>query len=328
MRTNSKAISFADIITRKKQKITRIGSFLEKINSLIDFSFTKDIHTKMHKAETGRNPYSVAMMFKIILLQQWYGLSDATCEEYIYEMKSYQDFLGLTMDDDIPDETTICRFRNALTKNRFDQEFFLEVNRQLESFGIKISKGSIIDATISEVPKGRKKDNGQSSRDEDASFTKKNSRNYHGYKGHISTDTKGKFIKKCYTSTAKDHDSKHENKILTGKENIIFADSAYINKEKKKAMRKEGRFYGIVERATRAHPLSSKQKKRNKKISSVRCRVEHPFAEIKCRMNFKSRYRGLRKNQWQFMMVSAAYNLKRLVGQIIPAQKQAVVWKT
>ena len=328
MRTNSKAISFADLITRKKQKITRTGAFLEKINSLIDFSFTKDIHKKFHNASVGRSPYSATMMFKIILLQQWYGLSDAAVEEYIYEMKSYQEFLELTLDDDIPDETTICRFRNALIEDELDKEFFAEVNRQLGANGIKVSKGSIVDATINEVPKGRKKEDKESSRDEEASFTKKNSRTYHGYKGHISTDTKGKFIKKCHTSTVKDHDSQHEDKILTGEEDVIFGDSAYINKEKKKEMRKNGKFYGTVERAVRGHPLSSSQKKRNRKISSVRCRVEHPFAEMKCRMNFKPRYKGLRKNEWQFMMASAAYNLKRLIGQIIPAQKQAVIWMT
>jgi IS5 family transposase len=265
-------------------------------------------------------------MFKILLLQQWYGLSDAEAEEQIHDRRSFQEFLSLNHNDSIPDETTICNFRNALIKLELDKYFFKEVKRQLKTNGVKVRKGKIVDATINETPKGRKKKDGTSTRDEDASFTKKNNRSYHGYKGHISTDTKGKFIQECHTSTAKDHDSKHEDKVLNGDEDAVFEDSAYINMEKKKRFRKEGKFYGIVERATRGHPLSKKQKKRNKKLSSVRCRGEHPFGEMKCRMNFKARYKGLKKNDWHFRMVSAAYNLKRLIGEFFIAQKQAVVW--
>ena len=130
-----------------------------------------------------------------------------------------------------------------------------------------------------------------------------------------------------FTSTAKDHDSTHEDQVLDGNETTVFADSVYINKEKKKRFRKEGKFYGFVERAARGHPLSSSQKNRNRQLSSVRCRVEHPFAEMKCRMKFKPRYRGTRKNAWQFAMVTAAYNIKRFIGQIIPAQAKAVIWR-
>ena len=259
-------------------------------------------------------------------MQQWFGLSDSAAEEQVYDRRSFQEFLDLNQNDDIPDETTISNFRNALIKLKLDQDFFNEVERQLKDHDLIINRGKIVDATINEVPKGRKKKDGSNTRDQEASFTKKNNRSYHGYKGHISTDTKGKFIQKCHTSTAKDHDSQHEDKVTNGNEKALFKDSAYINLKQKKQFRKEDRFYGVVERATRGHPLSTKQKKRNKKISSVRCRVEHPFAEIKCRMNFQARYKGIQKNDWQFRMVAAAYNLKRLIGQFFPAQKQAVVW--
>jgi len=268
------------------------------------------------------------VLFRIILLQQWFGLSDPQAEEQTYDRQSFQDFLGITADTDIPDETTICRFRKVLVEKGWDKTFFTEVAKQLKENGVAVTSGKSVDATISEVPKGRKKEDRTSTRDPEASFTKKNNRSYHGYKGHLSTDTKGKFIQKVFTSTAKDHDSIHEDKVLDGKEKAVFQDSAYINKEKKKKMRAEGRFYGVVERAVRGHPLSSSQKKRNRQLSSVRCRVEHPFAEIKCRMRFKLRYRGLRKADWQWTMVSAAYNLKRFVGQLFPAQAQALVWRS
>ena len=326
MYNNTQPLSFADLSLRKN-KITRTSAMLEKANAIIDFSFTAQWHEQLHPTNKGRKPFDVGVLFRIILLQQWFGLSDPKAEEYIYDRLSFQEFLSITADTDIPDETTICRFRAVLIEKGWDKQFFKEVTRQLEAHDIKVSRCKSVDATISEVPKGRKKKDGTSTRDTDASFTSKNNRSYHGYKGHISTDTKGKYIQKVHTSTAKDHDSQHGEKVLDGKEIAIFNDSAYVNKERKKRYRKENVFYGTVERAVRGHLLTSKQKKRNKKLSSVRCRVEHPFAEMKCRMNFILRYRGLRKAEWQFSMVTAAYNLKRLIGQLYPAQVQAVVWR-
>lgn len=327
MYTATKPMTFADFSLRKK-KVTRTESFLEKVNQIVDFRFAGKLHKRLHRTDRGRKPFETVVMFKIILLQQWFGLSDAEAEELTYDRQSFQKFVGISADTDIPDETTICRFRKALIEHEMDGTFFREVEKQMRQHGVEVTSGKIVDATISEVPKGRKKDDGSSTRDEEASFTKKNGRTYHGYKGHMSTDTKGKFIQACYTSTAKDHDSKHTDQVLDGTEESFFGDSAYISKERKKRMRKEGKLYAVIERAVRGNPLSSSQKKRNRKLSSVRCRGEHPFAEIKKRMKFRLRYCGLRKTSWQFTMVSASYNLKRLIGQICPAQKQALVWCT
>jgi IS5 family transposase len=297
------------------------------VNDLVDLSFTREWHEQLHPSERGRRAFATGIMFRVILLQQWFGLSDPEAEELIHDRRSFQEFLGITADTDIPDETTICRFRSVLVEHGWDTIFFAEVHRQLQEHGVTVTRGKIVDATISEVPKGRKREDGTSTRDTEASFTKKHGRSYHGYKGHMSTDTKGKFIQRVFTSTAKDHDSIHEDKVTDGTEETLYEDSAYVNKEKKRKMRDEQRFYGIIERATRGHPLSSSQKKRNRKLSSVRCRGEHPFAEAKCRMRFKLRYRGLRKAEWQFTMIAAAYNLKRFIGQLFPAQAQAVVWR-
>ena len=326
MQSNTAPLSFADLSLRKT-KVTRMEIFLERMDQTMDLSFTKQWHEALHPSQRGRRPFDVDVLFRITLLQQWFGLSDPQAEQDIHDRSSYQDFLGITANTDIPDETTICRFRNILVSKGWDQAFFAEVGRQLKEHGVIVTSGKSVDATISEVPKGRKREDGTSTRDPEASFTKKNNRSYHGYKGHMSTDTKGTFIQKVFTSTAKDHDSKHEDKVLNGDETAVFEDSAYIHKEKKRRFREKDIFYGVVERATRGHPLTAKQKKRNRKLSSVRCRVEHPFAEIKCRMRFHLRYRGLRKAAWQFTMISAAYNLKRFVGQLFPAQAQAVVWR-
>jgi len=326
MQSNTAPLSFADLALRKP-RITRTETFLRRVNDLVDLSFTRQWHETLHPSERGRRPFDVGAMFRVILLQQWFGLSDPEAEELIHDRWSFQEFLGVTADTDIPDETTICRFRSVLVEKGWDTTFFTEVHRQLREHGVTVTRGKIVDATISEVPKGRKREDNTSTRDAEASFTKKNNRSYHGYKGHLSTDTKGKFIQLVFTSTAKDHDSLHDDKVTDGTEEIVLKDSAYVNKEEKKRCRREGKIYGVIERATRGHSLSSSQKKRNRQLSSVRCRVEHPFAEIKCRMRFRLRYRGLRKADWQFTMVAAAYNVKRFIGQLFPAQAQAVVWR-
>lgn len=326
MYSNTEAPTFADLSLRKS-KSTRTDTLLERVNNIIDFSFMKDWHAKLHPSNRGRPPFDTGVMFRVILMQQLFGLSDSQAEEDIYDRQSYQRFLGITSDTDIPDETTICKFRKLLVEHKLDEAFFMEIQQQLEEHGVKICRGKIVDATIMETPKGRKQKDGGNTRDIDAGFTKKNGRGYHGYKGHIATDTKGKFIEERATSSASPHDSQFFDELVNDSDQAAFADSAYINTERKQKYRKEGKLYGIVERATRNHPLTASQKKRNKKLSTVRCRVEHPFAEMKKRMKFWLRYRGQRKNEWQFTMVCAAYNLKRLVGEYHPAQKQAVVWR-
>lgn len=324
--SNTSSPSFADLSLRK-QKVTRTAAFLEHINTVIDFSFTNEWHEQLHPSQVGRPPFDTSLMFRVILLQELYGLSDAEAEEYIYDRSSFQQFVGITANTNVPDETTICKFRKLLIEHKLDRAFFTEINLQIKEQGVKITRGKIVDATISEVSKGRTKNSEGTTRDDEAGFTKKNGRTYHGYKGHIATDTKGKYITECAHSAANDHDSTYFDKLVDDSDQVVFADSAYINKERKKQFRKDGKVYGMVERAVRGHPLTTKQKKRNKKLSSVRCRVEHPFAEMKKRMKFYSRYRGQRKNEWQFTMVCAAYNLKRLVGELHPAQKQAVIWR-
>ena len=324
MRDNSKPASFADYSLRKGKQ-TRTETFLKRLDEIIDWSFISKIHKDLYPSKGWRKPISTQKKIKIVLLQKLYWLSDTEAEEQIYERSSFQNFLHLTSDEDIPDETSICRFRKRLIEHNMDTIIFWEIDSQIESHGLKLQTWKIVDATILEAPKGKKKDDGSNTRDKDAGFTKKNGRTYHGFKWHVSTDLHGDFIHKDFVSSATDHDSKHEDKVTDWDEPALFEDSAYISKEKKKKMRKEWRHYWIVERATRWHPLTTSQKKRNKKNSSIRVKWEHPFAEIKIRMNFKVRYKWERKNKWDFRMVCTAYNMKRLVSKFFSFQKQAVV---
>src|SRR3989339_1091336 len=246
MRTNSHTPSFADLCERPL-KITRTATFLKRMDSLLDLDFTTTLHESLHDSAVGRAPYSTKLLFKILLLQQWYGLSDSEAEEQIYERQSFQEFLGLGKEDPIPDESTIGKFRNKMVDKMMDITFFEEVNKQLESHGVEWKNGASVDATIVDVPKGRKRKDGTNTRDIEASFTKKHSRSYHGYKHTTKTSTNGKYIRDTYTSTAKDHDSIHLDKVTDETEKALFVDSGYASKELKKQFRKEGRFLGVID---------------------------------------------------------------------------------
>lgn len=326
MRANTLPPSFADL-TLRSPKRTRSEAFLERVNGIVDFSFTDAWHEELYTSDRGRKPFEARVMFKVLLLQQWFGLSDPEAEEQIHDRRSFQHFLGITADTDIPDETTICRFRTRLVERKLDGAFFAEVHRQLTAHDLRVRRGKIVDATICEVPRGRRRGDGTSTRDEDAAFTRKGNRTYHGYKAHVATDTRGRFIETCVTSPANHHDSQHFDALVDGTEPAVFGDSAYVNTERKEAYRQQGKVYGIVERGVRGHPLSGTQRRRNRRKSTVRARGEHPFAELKRRMKFRLRYRGFRKVEWQVTMACAAYNLKRFVGILEPAQAQAVVWR-
>jgi transposase, IS5 family len=163
----------------------------------------------------------------------------------------------------------------------------------LNALGYTVKEGHIQDGTIIEVPKGRKKQDGTSTRDPEASFTKKNGRSYHGYKGHIETTTKGDFISNTSYTTASVHDSQEQDTLMTGDETKGYSDSAYgMSKNKNDFYEAHGMKTEFHEKGTRNHPLTLEQTFWNRIKSSVRANVEHPFSTIKHRFQYRTvRYR-------------------------------------
>jgi IS5 family transposase len=258
-----------------------------------------------------------------LFLQSWYGLSDPMTEELMHDRISFRKFLDIKDSDVIPDETTICKFRNALIKNSILESIFLEVKKSMVEKNLILNEGTLVDATLihSSEPKRKKDATGKTisneANDKDASYTSKRGRKHHGYKVHIATDTNS-IIKDVITTTAKTHDSTQFDALTKDETKAVFADSGYMSQERKRKLRQEGVFNGITERRVRGQSkLRVKQSKNNTKFSKVRALVELPFAFIKKLMKYtETKYLGLHKNSQHVFLIAAAYNLRRMPNLI------------
>jgi IS5 family transposase len=256
----------------------------------------------------------------MLFLQYLYNLSDPELEDQVNDRLSFQNFVGVSFTTTIPDYTTIWRFRERLIEMKLNDKLFDTILGYLESKNLLVKKGTIIDATIidsanrplSDKKRKELEEKPSSQIDTDAGSTMKRKKYYFGYKGHIGTDVGSKLIRKRDFSSARPHDSQYKDTLLSGDEKAVFADSAYGSKEDKQKYRKEGVYYGVLDKATRSKKLSSTQKKRNKKKSKIRSAVEHPFGYMKERLNYrKAVAKTKERNRFRFDMNCIIYNIFR-----------------
>ncbi len=236
--------------------------------------------------------------------------SDPGMEEALYDRLSFQRFVGFDcFGGVVPDETAILRFRHLLQEHGLSEKILEVVNSHLSAHDLVLKAGTIVDATLLEAPRSKK--NKAKERDPEMTSTKKNNRWYFGAKGHIGVQAEGKpIVHSVAFSTAKEHDKTRMRELFHGDETAIFGDSAYGDQAEKRGARALGLHYGIADRGARSHPLSNKQKKRNRKHSSLRAKVEHPFKTIKNQWgHYKLKYKGLQKNASIFTTLCALQNL-------------------
>ena len=316
-------LSFADIAIADKRKPSLISIKLEKINEVINWQDILKIVLvvdRTDKFQGGAPHKDLLVKVKMIFLQYLYNLSDPELEDQVNDRLSFQKFVGIGFSTTIPDYTTIWRFRERLIEEKQNDKLFNKILGYIDKKGLLVKKGKIIDATIIESsnrPLSKKKRKAlettpSSQIDTDAESTKKRGKYYFGHKGHIGTDVGSKIIRKRDFSSAKPHDSRFTDKLLSGDEQAIFGDSAYGNKKDKQKCRKEGVYYGILDKATRSKKLSNSQKKRNKKKSKVRSAVEHPFGYMKEKLNYKKAVAKTKeRNRFRFDMNCIIYNIFR-----------------
>ena len=316
-------LSFADIEVTANRKPSRITKKLERINQLVKWDEILEIvkvvdRTDKHKG--GAPHKDLLVKIKMLFLQYLYNLSDPELEDQVNDRLSFQKFVGVGFGTTIPDYTTIWRFRERLIEEGINDKIFQKILAYIESKDLLVKKGTIIDATIIESSnrplsnnkREELKDKPSSQLDTDAHSTAKRGKKYYGYKGHIGTDVGSKLIRKRQFTSAQPHDSQLIDEVICGDEKSIFADSAYSSKERKKRYRKEGIYCGILDKGTRRKSLSKSQKKRNKNKSRVRSAVEHVFAYIKERQNYKkARAKTLERNRFVFDMNCIIYNIMR-----------------
>lgn len=302
----------------------RSTQFLSEMRPLIPYDaieavlIEKGIY-KPNKGKQGRPSIPASVLVGALFLQSWYGLSDPMTEELIHDRISFRKFLDIKDEDTIPDETTICKFRNALIRENLMETIFDQVKSQMTEKNLILNEGTLVDATLihASEPKRKKDENGKvisnEAADSDATYTSKRGVKHHGYKMHIATDRAG-VIKDIRTTTAKVHDSQMIDELTEDETKAIFADSGYMSRERKRSLREKGIYTGIIERRVRGQSeLRAKQSRNNSRFSKIRSIVEMPFAFIKRLMSYtETRYIGLHKNTQHHYLIAAAYNLRRM----------------
>lgn len=302
--------TFASIDFSKYAKTTKRQIFLQQMNEILPWrELIKLIEPHYPKAENGRPAISLEKMLRIHFLQHWFALSDPAAEEAIHDSKAMREFAQIDLgNESAPDETTICRFRHLLERHNLGKAIFDTLNQHLKRSGIKISTGSIVDATIIAAPSSTK--NATKKRDPEMHQTKKGNQWYFGMKLHIGVDSKEQVIHSVATTAANVHDSRILQKLLHGKEQRVYGDSAYTGQ--KAAMNEvapSARDF-TNRRPFRNTPLSDSDKTKNKYKSSIRAKVEYPFLVIKHLWGFKkTRYRGIFKNTHWLMISCGLANI-------------------
>jgi transposase, IS5 family len=277
---------------------------LKRLNSVVNWEmFRPTLEVALHeeaKGPGGRPAFDAVMMFKILVLQRVYGLSDEQAEFQIMDRMSFQEFLGLRLADKVPDEKTIWVFRENLKEKKIVESLFETFKTHLESAGLLMKTGVILDATIVDVPRQhnkkeedetikrgeipkewQKEDNRNKleQKDTDARWTKKNGAFHFGYKDHIKVDRDSKLIAAYTVTDAGVHDSQETNELLTEEDawKELHADSAYAGKPIAMLLEAKQIRNAIHESGHRFRPLTEEQKLRNREKSRIRVRVEHVF---------------------------------------------------
>ena len=263
----------------------------------------------------GHPPWCPVLMLKCLMLAKWYHLSDPGLEDALKDRISFRKFVGLSFTDKTPDETTFVRFRDRLRQAGLHDAIFDAVVKHIEGQGLLVRQGTMVDATIIEAPRGRPRRggaDGTSTRDPDASFTKKHGVPHHGYKGHIAADLSG-IVTDYRFGTAKEHDSNHIDDLTMHETRLVLADSAYASRARRAELRSRGVIDGIIYKRERGQPrLYAWQERWNQMVSRLRARVEHPSAMLKHQLGYRRvRYRGKERNAFDFALTMTACNIKR-----------------
>jgi IS5 family transposase len=289
------------------------------------------VRDKERKSNAGRKPFDVVLMFKVLVLESLYNLSDEKIEFQIRDRISFMRFLDLSLGDAVPDEKTIWLFREQLTEAGLIKRLFQEFDGFLEEKGFSARKGQIIDASIVEAPRQRnsREENRQikagqipedwseqkkRQKDTDARWTKKNGQNYYGYKNHIDVDVKHKLIRDYEVTPASVHDSQVFEDLLDedNSSRDVWADSAYRSEEKLKELKERNYREHLQRKGCRHKKLTDREVQGNRTRSRIRSRVEHVFGvQAKRAGNLIVRVIGLVRVKAKVGLRNLAYNLDR-----------------
>jgi IS5 family transposase len=302
-------------------KTTRRAAFLAEMERVVPWAeLCAAIEPFYPKAGGGRPPVGLERMLRIYFLQHWFNLSDPGVEEALYDSNAMRAFVGIDLGRErVPDETTVLNFRHLLEQHELGRALFEQVHRHLETQGLKVATGTIVDATIINAPSSTK--NRDNARDPDMHQTKKGNQWYFGMKAHIGVDSKLKVIHAVVATAANVADSQVLPDLLHGEETSVWGDQAY-----------QGQTEAIRSKAPAARDFTNRRyrhrgmineriRAQNRVKSKVRARVEHPFHVIKRVFGFvKVCYRGLAKNANRLFVACALANLYMVRRRLLRGQ--------
>ena len=317
------------------QQLDAGGDPLPKLKKLVDWERFRPeleaVRDKERKSNAGRKPFDVVLMFKVLMLQSLYNLSDEKIEFQIRDRISFMRFLDLSLGDAVPDEKTIWLFREQLTEDGLIKRLFEEFDAFLGEKGFSARKGQIVDASIVEAPRQRnsREENQQikqgqtpqdwseqkkRQKDIDARWTKKNGQNHYGYKNHINVDVKHKLIRDYEVTPASVHDSQVFEELLDedNSSRDVWADSAYRSEEKLEELKKRNYREHLQRKGCRHKKLTQREAQGNRTRSRIRSRVEHVFGvQAKRAGDLIVRAIGLVRVKAKVGLRNLAYNLDR-----------------
>ena len=326
---------FDPLFQLQDHRLAKLGNPLIEIDKIVKWSDFKElldlVHEKKRKSNAGAKTKDVLMIFKGLIIQSLYGLSDDQLEFQIEDRRSFQTFLGLSKHQRSPDSKTFWTFRNSLSKLDLSKRLFDKFSKQINAAGFIARKGQIVDASIIPAPiqRNKRKENEEikagdtpkdwsvnkkSQKDTDARWTRKHNKNYFGYKDHIQIDNKHKVIRDYTTTDASVHDSQVFDDILdkTNTNKCVWADSAYKSKEQENTLLKNGYKSRIQRKGKRGKPLSKLEIKGNNTRSKTRSRVEHVFGSMTDLRNKSVRCIGIQRAKTEIGLMNLAYNIRRM----------------
>ena len=311
------------------ERLSKLGDSLERLK-VIDFESFRPTLTegmkKERKSSAGRHPFDNVMMFKVLVLQRLFNLSDDQTEYQITDRISFQRFLGLSLGEKVPDAKTIWLCRNTLTELKIIDALFSQFNQMLEAQGIITHTGTIVDATFVDAPRQRnsrdknernknsetpeewkKNPHKMTRKDTDARWTKKRDETHYGYKDHVKADADSKLILDYTVTPANVHDSNEFEEFFNDQDNAAYADSAYVGRNLPEHVKNK-----VCEKGYRNKPLTEEQKENNRRKSKIRCRIEHVFGFMTMSMHgLTVRSIGIKRAKFHTGLTNLVYNFCR-----------------
>jgi transposase, IS5 family len=320
-------LSLVDALVADRAGANRV---LERIADLVRWDAVKALLVGLRDGALGQPGYSALVMFKALLLQQMYGLSDPQLEEALADRLSFRRFLGLSLSERTPDHTTIWRFREDLIRSGLAERAFTLITEQIAQAGLLLKHGTLIDASlvpaavnappVPDPPPPPDADGRPASKlvvsphDPDAAWAQQNGTRSFGYKMHIAMDQGSRIIRKAILTPANVNETVIADDLICGDEGTVYADKAYTSKARRERLKQRGIRDGIMNRAARCRPLGRWALRRNRIISHRRAPIEPLMALCKNVHRFaRARYRGLIRNAGALHLIATAMNLKRWV---------------